>query len=286
MSVDTSARAGELSGDPATTQAFLDTVLDRPSGRLKLQRYGRIWEAVATAQRQGATGAGRLVGVIDSGFALTVPGLADRLHPASRIRADTVEPTGGHGTAVALLVREAAPDCELLLIDVDAVKQIPPRDVGKAIGLAREQKADVINLSLQFRTDCPLRDTSWIREDVLTSAAPAVADYGAQVEAWIEHAEPYAGARCRLPCPICDALGAVPASTLVVSASGNWEVQTCPACFDRVVGVGFHRTGRVDVGESVFRTSELPVSKGPVNARSCWSKSPPASSARASPHRY
>jgi len=114
MSVDTSARAGELSGDPATTQAFLDTVLDRPSGRLKLQRYGRIWEAVATAQRQGATGAGRLVGVIDSGFALTVPGLADRLHPASRIRADTVEPTAGHGTAVALLVREAAPDCELL----------------------------------------------------------------------------------------------------------------------------------------------------------------------------
>ena len=166
------------------------------------------------------------------------------------------------------------------------MKQIPPRDVGKAIGLAREQKADVINLSLQFRTDCPPRDTSWIREDVLTSAAPAVADYGAQVEAWIEHAEPYAGARCRLPCPICDALGAVPASTLVVSASGNWEVQTCPACFDRVVGVGFHRTGRVEVGESVFRTSELPVSKGPVNARSCWSKSPPASSARASPHRY
>ena len=109
----------------------------------------------------------------------------------------------------------------------------------------------------------------------MTSAAPAVADYVAQVEAWIEHAEPYTGARCGFPCPICDALGAVPASTLVVSASGNWDAQTCPACFDRVVGVGFHRTGRVEVGGSVFRTSELPVSKGPVGRAELLVEEPP-----------
>lgn len=275
MTVDTSARAGQLSGDTGNTQAFLDSVLDRPSGRLTLQRRGRIWEAVATAQRLGATGAGRLVAIIDGGFDLTVPGLSDRLHPASRVRADTVDPTASHGTAVALLVREVAPDCELLLIDVRAAMPIPPNDVGDAIELARVHGADVINLSLQFPTDCPLRDTSWIREDVLTSAAPAVADYVAQVEAWIEHAEPYAGARCGFSCAICDALGAVPASTLVVAASGNWEAQSCPACFDRVVGVGFHRTGRVEVAGSVFTTSEFPISKGPVGRAELLVEEPP-----------
>lgn len=277
MPGEAGARAGELANDPARTQKFLNRVLDRGSGRLKLQRHGRIWEAAATAQKLGATGEGRLVAVIDGGFDLTVPGLANRLHPASNIRAETVEPTSGHGTAVAFLVREVAPDCELLLIDVSALKPglIQPEDVGNAINLARAHGSNVINLSLQFPTDCPLRDTAWIRENVLASAAPDAADYVAQVGAWIDHAEPYLGARCGSACAICDALSAVPASTLVVAASGNWEAQSCPACFDRVVGVGFHRTRRVEVKGSVFTTSEFPLSKGPVGRAELLVEEPP-----------
>lgn len=268
-------KSGVLSGNPKATRAFLDTVLDRSSGRLIVSRRGQIWEAVAAAQTLGATGAGRLVAIVDGGFDLTVPGLASRLHPASRVRKETVTKTNGHGTAVALLVREVAPECELLLIDVWDSPTIRRQDVGDAIKLARECKADVLNLSLEFPTDCAVRDVSWIRVELLTSGAPPAADYVAQVQAWIDNAEPYAGARCGLHCAICDALDELPESTLVVAASGNLEGQSCPACFVRVVGVGFHRTRRVEVAGTVFMTSELPVSTGPMSRAEFVVEEPP-----------
>lgn len=265
---------GTLAG-VAASGPFLDRVLDRPTGRLDLERRGRIWESVSVACRRGDTGAGRLVAVVDGGFDLTVPTLGERVHPSSVIRADTVVPANGHGTAVALLVREVAPDCELLLLDVAGSGAPQRADVASAITVATQAGADVINLSLQFETDCPVRDTSWIDLDLLGSPAPPAAAYAAQVDAWVSHAEPYAGPRCVARCEVCDALSGVPESTLVVAASGNWTVDSCPACFERVVGVGFHRTRRAQSGGSVFTVSELSVSEAPVGRAELLIEEPP-----------
>lgn len=258
---DSSQRLGVLATEPEAARAFFDRVFDPAKGELRLQRTGRFWEAVATARRLDATGAGRCVAVIDAGFDVTVPALAHNVHPDSVVRADTVEPAEWHGTVVALLVRTVAPDAQLLLIDVYSPGSLQPRDVGEAVDRARRSGADVINLSLEFTTDAELRDTSWIDADILTSAAPPVEQYLAQVDAWIKHAEPYASQRCRSRCEICTALGRVPDSTLVVAASGNRTRLACPACVARVVGAGFHRRRRLERDGVVFTTSDLPETK-------------------------
>lgn len=269
------SRLGVLSGQASGTQVFLDRVLDRATGRLRLEQRGRIWEAVATARRLGGTGAGRLVAVVDGGLDLSVPTLARGLHASSRVVSETVAPTSGHGTAVALLIREMAPECELLLLDVYSDGSLRPEAVADALTTAYSRGADVINLSLQFSSDCPQRDTDWIRPELLTSLAPPVEEYAEQVDAWIANAEPYASGRCQSACPICDALASAPESTLAVAASGNWEGQSCPACFDRAVGVGFQRTRRVERNGSIFTISELPVSSAPVGRAELLVEEPP-----------
>ncbi|WP_436497138.1 S8 family serine peptidase [Actinokineospora sp. HUAS TT18] len=268
-------RPGVLSGQSEDPRAFLNRVLDPASGELRLPRTGRVWDAVATAHLLGATGEGRCVAVIDAGFDLSIPTLNTNLHPASRVRAETLRAAKWHGTATALLIRAVAPNARLLLLDIYSPGSLRAGDVGAAIQTAHQSGAQVINLSLEFPTDCPLRDTAWVDVDVLTTPAPPLERYLAQVGAWITYAEPYAELRCRKYCELCTALAAVPDSTLVVAASGNLTNPACPACVDRVVGVGFHRSNRVERDGVVFTTSELPLTEADIGRSELLMEEPP-----------
>ena len=253
---------GTLAGDPQATQSFWETVLDHSTGQLRLSRKGRIWDAVAVAGRTGATGAGRCIAVIDVGFDQTVAELRRNIHPASRVRQDTIVPGERHGTVVALLVRAVAPEAQLLLIDAcgsaPASKDLRQRDVADAIRTASAAKADVVNLSLQFPTTAVVDDGRWIDHDVLSMVAPPREAFLSQVDAWIAHREIYADARCRTYCAICNALEKVPDTTLVVAAAGNRFAATCPACFRRVIGTGFESTTTVERDGVVLTVSGLP----------------------------
>lgn len=245
-------RVGRLAGD-ASPRGFLDRVMDPVTGELRLARSGRIWEAIAGARRAGATGAGRLVAVIDAGFDVTVPALHDRIHPASQIRSDTPAKADvdWHGTAVALLVRTVAPDAELLLLDVWKPGGLRPHDVARALDTAREAGADVVNLSLEFpagATLAPMR--FW---DAAVNPTPSREDFLHVVDQLLASAEPYAEARCTGACETCSAVERLPDGPLVVAASGNDVSQlACPACTRRVLGVGFRRTAWVEEHGVVF----------------------------------
>lgn len=255
------AREGCLSTNAGDANSFFERVFDAASGELRLDRRGRFWEAVATAHREGAVGAGRCIAIIDVGFDSSLRPLQHNVHPASFLRRETVEPSGRHGSVVALLARTVAPGAELLLLDVDSPGGLLPAAVAEAIGTAGAAGADVINLSLEFPTDCEPQETSWIDLDLLTAPAPPKADFLAQVDAWIEHAEPYAGRRCKSPCEICSALAQVPPETLVVAASGNRSDRACPACVYRVVGAGFERSERIERDGVVFTPAALPQTR-------------------------
>lgn len=269
------SRNGRLATDAELSGTFLDRVLDRAAGQLRLNKRGRIWEAIATAHQSGQRGAGRLVAVIDGGFDLTVADLTRDLHPASQINPHNLAATGAHGTVVSLMIREAAPECQLLLLDVADSLDLDPVRVAAALDLARGVGADVINLSLEFTTTCPLQDTAWIRPDVLATPTPPRQDYVDQVGEWLNNAEPYAGARCNGTCPVCDAVAAQPELTLLVAASGNHETTACPACVARVVGVGFVSTHTIQVNGSVFTQGDLPASKGHMERAELAVEQPP-----------
>jgi hypothetical protein len=253
---------GTLAGDPQATQSFWETVFDQSTGQLRLARRGRIWDAVAVAGRIGATGAGRCIAVIDVGFDQTVAELQRNIHPASRVREDTIVPGGRHGTVVALLVRAVAPEAQLLLIDAcgsaRASKDLVRGDVAEAIQAASAAKADVVNLSLQFPTKAAIDDGRWIDHDVLSMVAPPREAFLSQVDAWIAHRDIYADARCRTYCPICNALEKIPNTTLVVAAAGNKFEATCPACFRCVIGTGFESTTTVERDGVVLTVRGLP----------------------------
>ncbi|KAA9105049.1 S8 family serine peptidase [Microbacterium rhizomatis] len=248
---------GALATSGDASENFLRTAFDPSSGELRVARTGRIWEAILTAQDAGRQGAGALVAILDGEFDLTmIP--AGRVHPASQVAASPPSETGRHGTVVALLVLAAAPAAQVLLIDVMAGPFVRPDKVAAGLARAAECGAAIVNLSVEFPTDCSRRDATWIDSSLALEIDPDPARFLPQVDAWIAHAEPYAGSRCARACEVCDALGRLPDGVLVVAASGNIRDQVCPACFAGAVGVGFQRTQRVDVGGVVITASGLP----------------------------
>ena len=120
---------------------------DLAQGEWNLPREGEFWDAVMIAREQGRFGSGQRVAVIDAGFDAGIPALAH-----ARFWGPTVlAAEAAHGTAVALLVKEVAPECELLLFNASADGQVKPDLVAKAIRDAVEAGADVVNLSLAVR---------------------------------------------------------------------------------------------------------------------------------------
>lgn len=245
-------RLGRLAGD-VSSRGFLDRVMDPATGELHLARSGRVWEAIEGARRSGATGAGRLVAVIDAGFDVSLPALARGIHPASRVRQDTPskDDVDWHGTAVALLIRTVAPEAELLLLDVWKPGGLRQHDVAQALDTAREAGADVVNLSLEFPARASLAPTNFF--DARALPHPSREQFLRVVGLVLDSAEPYVEPRCTGACETCASVERLPEDPLVVAASGNDVSQlACPACVRRVLGVGFRRTTYVEEHGVVF----------------------------------
>ncbi len=148
----TDGKLGRPATSAAASSSFFQRIFDQQTGELRIERRGPFWDAVTTASRMGA-GAGRLVAVIDYGFDLTIDEVRRDLHPSSVTTEATVEPSGHHGTVIALLIRAVAPVAQLLLFDAYSLKDeaFPSVAIADAIRTARSAGADVINLSCESR---------------------------------------------------------------------------------------------------------------------------------------
>ena len=210
----------------------------RPSTReLSLTRHGPFWEAVSVARRS-STGADKVVAVIDSGFDVDALDLHP-LHRASRTDESAVGLSKHHGTTVAGLIREVAPDASLLLIEVGA--EMTRRSVSQAILHARDNGADVINVSMEWSTGATPRSMEALEALRPDDPEPDPQEFVRAVQAWIDAAEPYGRDGCRRPCAICDAVRLLPDDPVVIAAAGNGTTAACPACLRDAVAVGFRR---------------------------------------------
>ncbi|MHA6525505.1 S8 family serine peptidase [Tessaracoccus sp. G1721] len=160
-----------------------------------LPKTGEFWDAVADAHRDTHTGRDTTVAVIDGGFDTTIPAL-------SSFPVDGDDPgRTAHGSVVALLVRQVAPEAQLRLFTVTRDGAVDPDLVASAIRRATADGAHVINLSLGWKVELP--------EEVLRDVSPS------QVVGWRRH--------LRLPShPVSDAVAEARAQGVtVVAACGN-----------------------------------------------------------------
>jgi len=254
-------RAGLPSTAEPASEVFLRTAFNEQTGALLVDRVGRVWEAIATAHAGGRRGAGEVIAVIDIGFDVTrLP--AERLHPASVAPPWIPHPDRGrHGTAVALLVAAAAPEAQLLVLDARDGDRFGVLKTAAAITTAAQHGARVVNISAEFETDCALRTPTGLGADVLFDIDPDPERFLAVVDRWIEFAEPYADARCRRKCRICDAVIAVSPTTVTIAASGNRYPTSCPACTVGSIGVGFQRSVLVESNGDVVRANLPPMTE-------------------------
>jgi hypothetical protein len=245
----------DVDGLPSTTEPkvelFLRTAFDQRTGELTVPRTGRIWEAIETAHSVGSRGDGKVIAIVDIGFDATMLP-ADRVHPGSKISPWVPHPNRGrHGTAVALIALAAAPEARLLLIDVREGERFGALKTAAAIATAVQHGAAVTNISAEFETDCEPRDWGQLDVDAITRADPDPEGFLREVERWLEFAEPYADARCRRACRVCDAIIAAADSTVLIAAAGNRYPASCPACTAGSVGIGFQRTMLLEIDGDV-----------------------------------
>src|SRR5690606_21779181 len=107
---------------------------------------------------------------------------------------------------------------------------LPKQRVADAVTLAGSCGADIVNLSLEFRSSATPRQLA---------AAPGRSDTAgalvADVERFFAAVEGYSSDGCLRTCALCEAVRALPAPAVVFAASGNWPTYACPACVPRVV---------------------------------------------------
>lgn len=230
------APAGRGTSSSEWTQHFTPD-----SGELQLTRRGWFWQSVKTAHDQGALGQGSVVAIVDSGFDENLlsgrPGI--RISESFPISAKRVDLFDGHGTVVAHLVRQVAPDAEVLLVDVGSSDgYFHQKFVAKGITAAIAEGATVLNISIQFPSAAQPR--SFSRPTLWREMQP---------EHMVQHldkhfgaVEPYGDQRCPDRCLVCDALAAVPERVPVIVATGQEFTSTCPAASLRAIGAAFQRT--------------------------------------------
>lgn len=215
---------------------------DRGSETWALPKDGEFWDSVALAHQLGRRGQGRRIAVVDGAFDMQVPALA-RQQLAYR---PLVGEPSDHGTAVALLVHEVAPEAELTLYAVTIGGEIDSNLLEKALDEVAAANFDVVNLSFGQPHD-------W--EEV--NPADPIPEVGAGLEAtFFDYWSSFVGhARGRVRVetqhlPLCRvARRMTERGTAVVAAIGN-ESGTVysPAIDDSVIACGF-QTVRRDILE-------------------------------------
>ena len=249
---------GRLCTSAAASQDLFERLYDPKTHELSFNRRSPFWDAVAIAHDQGLRGGGRRIAVLDSGFDTDLKALDGAIAPESSLTAGTAQRKEHHGTLVAHLAHEVAPEAELILVDV-APRVDPFRpDVASALERIGKVDVDVINVSLEFPSDCPPRDTSVIDIDMLASAEPPEDEFVKQVRAWLTITDPYAPGGCLRACPICAAVRTIPEHTLIVGAAGNVHERVCPASSERCLALGFERQTMVTGEGGYILVKSLP----------------------------
>lgn len=209
---------------------------DRTGDRWDFPCVGPFWDALAEAHRRGERGGGRRVAILDSGFDRTIPALArdttERL--PNRPGADL-----SHGTAVALLVRTAAPDATLDLYAIGGPDG-PDRHAVRA-ALRKVAGSDAAVLCMSLGVAVPFAEVRFEMFDppLLAATRPA---------------------RCPSPSGcLCDAVEAAAASRTIFAAVGNDAGGVfCPAMTRSARAIGFQLERRAwddERGESAWATA-------------------------------
>lgn len=223
-----------------------------------LQKEGSFWEAVKFAHHRGNRGDGKKVAVLDGGFFLEHPGLADRveLGPGTSNKSDH---GATHGTAVALLVREVAPEATLLLYDIGADGSPSIDAVVEALRHS-EDHADVICCSFVWDSD-PRRVTSEEVAELLDlKTGPEVVSKA--TNSLLKNGFPWFDADgCQQWCVLCQYLSGLTADRpLIIAAGGNSSSEdVCPAAHHAAVSAGFRR----EYNKAYYGSSALKVNSAP-----------------------
>lgn len=217
----------------STAEALLKGY-DPATDTWNIPREGDFWEAVQHAHAIGWRGNGRRVAIIDSGCDLTIPRLKRRVGKVQNLVPAPAEgPNHRHGTAVAMLISEVAPEATLDIYNVVAEDgSVDEAATIAAIAEAAASDATVINLSLG-------KPKPWLPTG--NAAVPPPDDPQERKRAEISEKD---------PCALCSASAqAVDAGKLVLAAVGNDLLQAyCPARDHHVVAVGFqHRVRETPV---------------------------------------
>lgn len=248
---------GRLSGDRTASHDWLATVFDPVTEQLRIDRRGPFWEAVDAGVQRALINPPprRTVAVVDSGFDLSIRRLAEAVHPDSQVPARNTRQHGRHGTAVALLINEIAPDARLLLIDVMPNGRLWKQAVADGLRQTAASGADIVNLSLEFPTTAAPRRLESTPHSVLDAySSQAVVD---DVGRFFRAVDAYATDGCPRQCAVCDAIRELPPHVVVFAASGNLATYACPACTRRSVGVAFHAQSLFDAGGMVVLAEDL-----------------------------
>lgn len=228
---------------------------NREQSSWDIRKEGEFWDAVAFAHSLGKRGAGRRIAVIDAGFDLTIPALRKQ-KPMNSVGA---EPSA-HGSVVALLMHEVAPESELLLYTTTSNGKVNSALIVDAIRDATEHCVDVINLSLGKHH--PLIEVLTL--DVVVDLANGVAQAAKKGDPRTGLSELIGSGWRRfiksIPnSPVNDAVEfAASRGITVVAASGNdTNSISAPALLPHVFSIGFQTVGRTS-GKGMQKAVCLP----------------------------
>ncbi|NTU97540.1 MAG: S8/S53 family peptidase [Chlorobiaceae bacterium] len=197
---------------------------DEKRGAWSFRFDSSFWKGVRHAHRLGNLGRGCKVAIIDSGCDTKRKQLWKHVDLVrSFVNESPEQDPAMHGTAVAMLINEVAPECRL---DIYQVCRNGVPDEGAlldAIEAASETNAQVINLSMSVLSpfNCSIEQL----KQALTNDGGSLKKF----------------AREEPPCRLCEAAsGAAAAGKLFFAAAGNKNAMTsCPAHADGVIAVGF-----------------------------------------------
>lgn len=213
---------------------------DRNQQCWNLPKDSEFWQAAKLARDLGQTGQGRTVAIVDSQF--DIERYAALAPHTLAWGSDFATGPWQHGTAVALLVLEVAPEVELLLYPIHDGESLSASLAAEAVRDATARGADVINLSIAraFKTE------DVFDVDRFVAGRPA---NGALFWHWL--------AKRSVDSPITDWLtvardevgeavrDAHDAGVIVVAATGNHEGRLCaPAIFPETLSVGLRQISR------------------------------------------
>lgn len=227
-----------------------------------LPRTGEFWDAVRSAHDLGRFGDGHTIAVVDDGFDLSIPALAEQT-----LMGNVNDNTPSvHGSVVALLIIAVAPNAHLLLYPTAVKGKWDPAAIERALIEVDKTSSTIVNLSLG--------------EPFPTQSVFALDDYLRSLIPWPEMSDddvPFWLSQClgeldgwrellRPPKSIFEApIEALERSgRTVIGATGNARGHIYdPALRESVFSVSFHRVAR-----SIDLLMEEASSKAPTFSQS------------------